>query len=157
MGMTIRAEISYGYSLGDDYGDGWEFAEVDDDGEPTVSWWDEDGDSFDEQAMEVLLIRSGFDEPGWPRADGYYDRLRDAKARLGVEFVSTGYEGARTLLIASGTKRATFTSGAVEIDPVAMAGAATEAMNEALADAQRVLGITPNQSKPAWLLTCYYG
>lgn len=159
MGMTIQAEMHYGYNLGDtDRGTGWEFAEVTDEdaGTPALPWWDENGDSFGEQAMTQLLAAAGFTETDW-RADGYYQRRREAEDRLGVEFENTGYEGARTLLVAKGTERTAYTSEATEIDPAAMTATATEAMDAALAEALRVLGITPSQPKPMWLLTCYYG
>jgi hypothetical protein len=157
--MTIQAELHYGYNLGDpDNGSGWEFAEVTDEyaETPALPWWDEDGDSFGEQAMTQLLTAAGFTETD-RRADGYHQRRRDAEERLGVEFENTGYEASRALLVAKGTERTAYTSEVTELDPAAMAAAATEAMDGALAEALRVLGITPAQTKPAWLLTCYYG
>lgn len=159
MGRTIRAELYYGYSLGDDE-NGWEFAEVDDEdysSTPTMPWWDEDGDELSDQAMGVLLAASGFTETD-SSADGYYGRRREAEAALGVTFEATGYQGGRTLLVAASREFAADCGESVEIDPALMSDATTNAAaDEALANALRVLGITPKQEKPAWLLTCYYG
>jgi hypothetical protein len=156
--MTIKAELHYGYDLGDANGEGWQFAELggEYDSTPTVSWWDEDGDDFAEQAMEQLLRAAGFTETDW-RAVGYYDRRRAAEATIGVAFEHTGYEAARTLIVAKGREYGAYTSDVTELDPAAMGAAADEAANEALANALKVLGITPKQEKPAWLLTCYHG
>lgn len=154
MGMTIRAELNYGYVICDFHGDGYQFAEVDV-GEPTATWWDGNGDSFDEQAMTYLRAAAGFTETEW--SERYYDRMCEADEKIGVEFEHTGYEGGRTLLVAKGRKHDTEPSGTTMIDPVFM-GAATDGIaNEALSNALRTLGITPRQEKPAWLLTCYYG
>ncbi len=159
MGITVKAELHYGYNLGDSETDGWQFAEVSDEeynGTPTMPWWDEDGDGLAGQAEKVLLAAVGFTETDWS-ADGYFDRQREAKARLGVAFEITGYEGGRTLIVASGTERTAYSSEATEIDPAVLASTTTDAMDRQLADALRILGITPKQDKPAWLLTCYYG
>lgn len=158
MGITVKAELRYGYNLGDDES-GWEFAEVSDDEystTPTVDWWNEDGDGLSEQAEVMLLASVGFTETDW-RADGYWDRKRAAQNLLAVEFESTGYEGGRTLLVAKGREYHAYSSDCTELDPAAMGAAADEVANKALANALQVLGITPNQTKPMWLLTCYYG
>lgn len=157
MSMTIRAELRYGYNLGGDE-NGWEFAEVDDEygTTPTVPWWDEDGESLGEQAEEQLFRAVGFTGADWNAPD-YGERRRAAAAKIGVELESTGHEGTRVLIVAKGRKYHSSPSDVTELDPAAMGAAADEAANEALASAVKVLGITPKQEKPAWLLTCYYG
>lgn len=157
MGRTIKAELHYGYNLGDDE-DGFQFAEVDEEYgiTPTMPWWDEDGDDLAEQGKEQLLRTAGFSYDG-PHDDAYYDRYRAAMANLGVTFERTGYEGGMTLLVAAGREYTAYTGDHTEIDPAAMNTAADAAADEALATALQALGITPKQDKPAWLLTCYYG
>jgi hypothetical protein len=160
MGMTIQAELHYGYDLGDnENGNGWAFAETSGEYDETIAlpWFDEGGDSLGEQAMDQLRKAAGFIETDWRADSTYFDRRRELDAQLGVEFQNTGYEGARTLLVAKGIEITAYTSEVELIDPALLAAGATDAMDQALANALQVLGITPKQEKPAWLLTCYYG
>jgi len=157
MGMTAKAELHYGYHLGDEES-GYEIAEVDDDAfgtDLTVPWWDEDGDSFDEQAMAVLRASVGFTETEY--SEGFYERQREADARLDVEIERSGYQGGQFLLVVKGRELGAEAGDVVELDPAELTAKVDEAADAALADALRTLGITPKQEKPAWLLTCYYG
>ena len=165
MGRTIKASLAYGYCLGGGDG-GWEFQEVYSDDEyeigygPKLDWYDdedEDGDGFQEQATTRLLASAGFTETDW-QAEGYYERRWGAEKELGVQFERTGYEGGDLLLIVKQEGEFdAYCGNAEEIDPAMLTAVGNAEADARLAAALQTLGITPNQPKPAWLLTCYYG
>ena len=157
MGTTTRAELSYGYRLQGNDGQ-WLVKEVhpEDSDEYGLNLdWLDDEDSFDDMAMKRLLAAlAGFTETDW-RAPGYFDRKREAEARLGVAFGRTGWEADDLLLV---TKQyGAYLGDAEEIDPAEMIAAAGAAADERLGQALEVLGMTPLQERPAWLLTAYRG
>lgn len=155
MGMTIKAELHYGFTIYDADG-GWEIAEAGEFGEYTPDWWDEDGDDTGEQITTQLLKASGFTET-YGEAEDYWSRRLDAEDSLPVELEHSGYQGGQLMLVVKDREYSAYAGDATTIDPAEMAAQNDEVANAHLADALRTLGITPVQSKPAWLLTCYYG
>lgn len=158
MGTTIKAELSYGYRL--QGGDGeWLVREVhpedSDEWGLNVDWITEDDeDNFDEIAKQRLLASVGFTETDY-HADGYHDRLHAAEERLGVELERTGWEANDLLLV---TKQYGAYCGEAEpIDPAVLAAEAGSDADARLRSALAVLGLTPVQDQPAWLLTAYRG
>ncbi|MFI0268593.1 hypothetical protein [Streptomyces luteogriseus] len=160
MGMSTNAMLVYGYHLGGDDG-GWlvhgagEYGEL-----PPLDWYDdeaEDSDGFQESAEQHLLATIGqFTEDDW-RADGYFDRRRAAKARIGVQFdthCSGDYPG--YLLIAKGI---TVYRGSVEvIDFAALQAEVQQAdADTKLRAALDALGLRPTQEQAQWLLCSYWG
>lgn len=159
MGVTTKAELSYGYRLRANGGE-WLVKEVhpDDSDEYglNLDWLSEDDeDEFEDKATERLLAAlADFTETDW-RADGYFDRQREAKARLGVAFETTGWEGEDLLLV---TKQyGAYLGEAEQIDPAALLAVSDDAAGERLRKALEVLGMTPLQERPTWLLTAYRG
>jgi hypothetical protein len=157
MGTTIKAELSYGYRLQGSGGE-WLVSEVhpedSDDWGLNLDWFDEDEDSFDETAGRRLLASVGFTETDW-RVDGYHDRQRAAEERLGVQLERTGYDAEDLLLV---TKQIGVYCGEAEaIDPAVLAAEAGGDADVRLRSALAVLGLTPVQKQPAWLLTAYRG
>ena len=154
MGMDPRGRLVYGYALGGDENDeGWLIEEASEYGEWEPDWM---GDNDLISAAEKRLLASvGFAETDY-KADGYFDRLQDAKGRLGVEFVSHGGEYSCWALA---TYKVTVEWGEVaELDLAALMAARVEGDWDAkLAAAVAALGVTPKQAKPAWLLLAYYG
>lgn len=154
MGMTIKAELHYGYEIYD-ADSGWLITEAGEFGEFEPAWWDEDGDGLGEQIMEQLVRAAGFTETSG--ADDYWSRRWEVERDLPVEVEHSGYEGRQLLLVVKDREFSADAGEAEVIDPAVMSAQADEAANALLADALRTLGITPKQEKPAWLLTCYYG
>jgi hypothetical protein len=158
MGTTIKAGLSYGYRLQGD-GGRWLVREVhpedSDEWGLNLDWYNEEQHlSFDEAATARLLASIGFTETDW-QVDGYFDRQRDAEARLGVEFVHVGYDADDLLLV---TKQySSYLGDAEAIDPGEMAAVSGAEADERLRSALAVLGLTPLQERPAWLLTAYRG
>ena len=103
----------------------------------------------------------GFEDSGYETdPEDWRRRLREAQAKVGVEFEYGGYEYG-DLFLAASTVRVDLgdvkqiASGellAVEIDRAGDGSAAVK-----LARALEVLGITPLQQSPAWLLTACRG
>ena len=161
MGTTIKAELSYGYRLQGSDGE-WLVREVHPDDSDlwglNLDWFDnEDGDedNFDEAAKRRLLATVGFTETDW-RVDGYHDRQRAAEDRLGVQLERTGYEAEDLLLV---TKQiGAYLGNAEVIDPAILVAEGERGDADArLRSALAVLGLTPVQEQPAWLLTAYRG
>lgn len=158
MGTITKAELSYGYRL--QGGDGaWLVREVhpedSDEWGLNVDWITEDDeDNFDEIAKQRLLASVGFTETDY-HVDGCHDRLRAAEKRLGVKLERTGWEANDLLLV---TKQYSAYCGEAEpIDPAVLAAEAGGDADACLRSALAVLGLTPVQEQPAWLLTAYRG
>ncbi|MEX3206051.1 hypothetical protein [Streptomyces acidiscabies] len=158
--MSTDALLVYGYHLGGDDG-GWLVEGAGEYGEPpALDWYDpdnEDGDDFQSTAERHLLARlAEFTETNW-QADGYFDREREAKKKLGVQFkthCSGDYPG--YLLIAKGI---TAGRGDVEaVDFTALQAEVQEAgADEKLRAALDALGLQPTQERAQWLLCSYWG
>lgn len=157
MGTTIKAELSYGYRLQGSDGQ-WLVREVHPDDSDewglNLDWFDEDEGSFDEAAGRRLLASVDFTETDYT-VDGYFDRQRAAEGRLGVKLERTGYEAEDLLLV---TKQiGAYVGEAETIDPDVLAAEAGGEADARLRSALAVLGLTPLQAQPAWLLTAYRG
>jgi hypothetical protein len=155
VGTSTNAMLMYGYDLGS--GDAeWAVAEVNEDGELTVNWPGLDDEGFEEAAMAVMFAGVGFTETDW-RADGYYDRKREAEARLGVEIdthCSADYP--RYVLAAHVITVYRGSSEAIDFGALT-AQAAADDWDGKLAAALALLGLTPAQDRPQWLLASYWG
>lgn len=164
MGNSARAKLMYGYRLGG--GDGeWEVNEVDEYGSldtarfawlPAADEDDEEDDFITEAEKHLLVTIAGFTETDW-RVDGYFQREREAKARLGVAFESH-CSGESPMYVLATTK---ISAEWGEVEAVDFAALTQQAVDERwdakLATALRALGITPKQEQPGWLLCSYWG
>ena len=154
MSTSTDGILVYGYNLGGD-DSGWEVTEADEDGEFEPEWADEDGDLIT-GAEEKLLAAAGFTETDY-RADGYYDRKRDAEARVGVEMESY-CSGDYPMWLLAAHKVVVSRGDVKEIDFAALeAQRVAEDWDAKLQAALAVLGITPKQDAPKWLLASYWG
>jgi hypothetical protein len=155
MGRSLDAILAYGYDLGGSES-GWLFNKLEEEyTSPKLDWFDFDKDSDFIAACEKRLFASvGFDDSSYS-IPGYGERRKVAETRLGVEFVYYGYEYGGSILSASKTN----TYYGVKLLDLAslVADALVGDWDEKLANACRVLGVTPNQEKPGWLLAPVYG
>lgn len=160
MGQSTNAMLAYGYNLGGE--EGWELKGLGEYGEmPTLDWYspdDEDGDDFQSAAEAKLLAEiAGFTEQWHSGSEGYFERERAAKARLGVEFTThCSGEYPMYLLVA---KVITVYRGSAESIDVAELSVQPErnGWDDKLQAALRTLGIAPTQEKAQWLLCSYWG
>jgi hypothetical protein len=158
MSTSTDAILAYGYDLGGD--DEWKIHEAGEYGElPTLDWYDPetDEDGFEEMAERRLLAEvAGFAETDW-RAEGYHNRKREARARLGVEFDTYCSDECPMYLLAAHVT--TVHRGGIQVmDPADLARRPVEQGWDAkLAAALAALGLTPVQDQPRWLLCSYWG
>ncbi|MFF8100157.1 hypothetical protein ACF07S_10335 [Streptomyces sp. NPDC016640] len=159
MGQSTNGMLVYGYDLGGE--EEWKIREAGEYGElPPLDWFDpdnEEGDGFQEAAERRLLAQlADFTETDW-RADGYFEREREAKARLGVEF-DTYCSGDYPMYLLAAKVITVYRGSAEEIDMTELAIAPEmNGWDEKLNAAVQALGITPTQDKPKWLLCSYWG
>lgn len=141
MSNSATAYLVYGFDLGGDEEDeGWHFAEVNEDGEPQLDWYDPDDEeeSFFEQAVKHL------------------EKMRPKGADCMIDYGGS-YTRFRYFLCA----KQQFSAGGwdpqsldlVEMELIRVRGK----WDEKLTDVLGVLGITPTASAPSWLLLSYYG
>jgi hypothetical protein len=162
MGSDPKAHLAYGYELGTR--EDFKAAERDEYGSPKLPWLavDEGGyakcGDLAERAETLLLASMGFTEDDW-RADGYRDRKREAENRLGVELAysgADGYEG--WMLVGLDSERSVEWSEAMTLDLDELTNRpAYMSWDDNLAHALGVLGITPTQPGPKWLVFPSYG
>ncbi len=156
MSTSTDAILAYGYDLGGE--EEWRVEQLDEDGALQLDWFDPEAEDADfiETATDRLLAGAGFTETDW-HAPGYFDRKAEAETRVGVEF-DTYCSGDYPLYVIA-AKRVTVARGYIEnLDLAALARDVIELRwDEKLAAALQVLGITPKQSKPGWLLCSYWG
>lgn len=162
MGTSTNAMLVYGYNLG--AGDGeWEIAEVDGYGSPKLDWYgtneddeDDEDEGFTELAMKRLLTAAGFTETDYKVA-GYFDRQKAAEKQVGVEFDS--YCSGDYPMWVLAARIITVRRGDCGVIDFAELTAEAEAgdYDTKLANAIQVLGITPKQERPRWLLVSYWG
>jgi hypothetical protein len=89
MGQSTNGMLAYGYDLGGE--EGWKLEGLGEYDElPELDWYspeDEEGDGFQEAAERRLLAElAGFTETWSSGSEGYFEREREAKARIGVKF-----------------------------------------------------------------------
>lgn len=160
MGQSTNGMLAYGYDLGGE--EEWKLQEAGEYGElPNLPWFDEedeDGDGFQEAAERRLLAEiAGFTEEWSSSNEGYHDREKAAKARVGVGFDTYCSGDYPMFLLAA--KVITVYRGDVENIDVAELAVAPEmnGWDERLQAALQALGITPVQEKAKWLLASYWG
>ena len=157
MGTSTDAILAYGYDLGGPE-DEWRVEQLNDDGELQLDWFNPEADDADfvEAAAGQLLTAAGFTETDY-KAAGYFARKRTAQERIGVEFNSYCSGDYPLFLIA--TKRITVARGHIaQLDLAALAAEVkTNGWDDKLHAALTVLGLTPKQDKPGWLLCSYWG
>lgn len=155
MGQSANGVLVYGYDLGGD--EEWKVQGAGEFGEPpAVDWFDpddEEGDHFQAAAQRRLLAEiAGFAEEWSAGDDGYFDREKAAKARVGVEFVTYCSHDYPMYVLAA--KAITVDQGYVnDIDMAGLVQApAREGWDEKLRAAIAALGLTPTQEQAKWLL-----
>lgn len=161
MGTPTDAILAYGYDLGGP--DTWlvhgtgEYGEL-----PALDWYDEEADGADfvgavEQRLLVAVAQ--FTEEWTPdaRANGYYERLEAAKARIGVTVATYCSDSAPQYLLAAHVT--TVHRGHVEtVDPADLAERPrAHGWDDRLAGAVDALGLTPIHPAPRWLIASYWG
>lgn len=149
---TSDGILAYGYNLGGP--EEWLVREVGDNGEVTAEWWDDD--DVTEAAITALRTAAGFTETDW-EADGYFDRRNAADARIGV-VIDTHCSGEypEYLLAAHVTTAARGYPETLDLAEL-QAQAVTDGWDDKLRAALEVLGLTPTQEKPGWILASYWG
>lgn len=162
MGVSTDAILAYGYDLGGE--EEFKVREVDEYGGllPGTGDWAPDPEAEEdydliEMAERHLLEASGFTETYEDGRDGYFGRESAAKEALGVEFAAYCSDESTMYVLAA--KVLTANRGYVQDAGVFIlaAEAARPEMDRKLRAALEVLGITPVQEKPAWLLCSYWG
>jgi hypothetical protein len=154
MGSTASAHVAYGYDLGgkEDF-----LAEPRDEyGSPVLPWCN-DNSELTEQAEALLLKETGFSETWSDENPGYFQRLAAARQQVGVNFEFSGHaDYCGWILIATGSERSVDWAKSMAVDPDQVSRPHAE-WDAKLAAALRVLGITPSQAGPRWLVFPSYG
>lgn len=159
MGVSTNGVLAYGYDLGGGEAE-WKIEGLGEYEPWEPDWLDRGEDDADDDivtaAGEHLMRSAGFTETDW-RAEGYFEREAAAKAAVGVEFKS--YCSVDYPIWALVTHAITCRRGdAIPIDFAALEALRVEqGWDEKLQHALAVLGITPTQEKPCWLLLSYMG
>lgn len=155
MGQATDAILAYGYDLG---GDGWKLQGLGEYGElPPLPWWDDEDDFATAAERHLLAEVVSFTETWQPGADGYFERERQAKARLGITVETYCSESCPMYLLAAHVT--TVKRGDIEaVDPLDLAEKPV-LMNweKSLRRALAALGIAPTQERAQWLLCSYWG
>lgn len=150
MGQSTNATLMYGYDL--DTADGWKIVEAGEWGDLSAPWYDEDSDLDSvEQAVKVLYDAI----PGAPELDSDWDRQEAVKEHYGVWF--EGHCSDSHTMYALVGFEITARRGYPElINWRELDGQRVrEGWDAKLARVLEVLGITPKQERPAWLLASY--
>ncbi|MFD7661027.1 hypothetical protein [Streptomyces sp. NPDC059788] len=157
MGQSTDAMLVYGYHLGG--GDsGWELEGLGKYGElPELPWYGPEDDFQTAAERHLLATLTGFTETWEPGKDGYFQREREARATLGVEFEThCSDRSPMYLLIAVGV-----TAHRGCATPVGFTQLADEVTRQGadakLRQALDALGIRPRQRRPGWLLCSWWG
>ncbi|GGR70933.1 MULTISPECIES: hypothetical protein [Streptomyces] len=155
MGQATDAILAYGYDLG---GEGWKLEGLGEYGElPPLPWWDEE-DDFATAAERHLLTRiAQFTETWEDGREGYFERKRAAKARLGLVVETYCSESCPMYVLAAHVT--TVKRGDVEaLDPLDLAQRPDAGgWDERLRAALDALGLQPTQERAQWLLCSYWG
>lgn len=157
MGQSTNGILVYGYDLGSDASE-WKVREADEYGGLTLDWYGEDDDDFWGAAEKRLLATAGFTETDCT-VDGYFDREREAKARMGVEFDSYCSDGyPMFVLAAKGSVLTAYRGDCKHVDMVDLVEApSVNGWDDKLRAALAVLGMTPTQERAQWLLCSWWG
>ncbi len=153
MGTSTNAILAYGYDLGGGE-DEWKVREVDEDGLLDLPWYsDEDMDIMD-AATDVLRTAAGWVDGDYG-APGYFEQRQAIDDQVGVE-IKDYCSGDYPMYLLS-AKTITVRRGDAKLLDLAGLQAETDTYDERLRAACEVLGITPTQEKPAWILVSYCG
>lgn len=160
MGVSTDALLVYGFNLGGiEDAEGWQIREVDEDGDPTASWYTtpEDAEEVDfiEQAEIRLLVAHGL--TGRWSDDDYHERKREAQQHCGVTFERHCSDSCTMYLMVAMDWTAN-RGYPVKIEPAHLAD--PELLYHCrgnLARALDILGITPTQDEPGWILASWKG
>ena len=159
MGTSTDAILAYGYDLS---GEPWKIRETDEYGgidADKLAWYDEDNEEadFDGQAEHRLLVAAGFTEVYEDGRPGYFAREEEARARLGVAFETYCKDDYPLYILAA--KVITVSRGDSQVLdlPALMGEPAEHGWDDKLRAACQVLGITPTQASPGWVLVSYWG
>lgn len=158
--------LAYGYNLSSGE-KGWQIEEADETGRWTPPWSHQDRpvQSLNElidrdwnlaaNAAQTLLASIGFTEFD-RRADGFYERRRQAQEKIGVALTRYCSRSFSSWLLSAHAVIAV--RGSVQtIDFPALDKLRVEnGWDAKLTHAATALGITPKQNKPAWLLVSYW-
>lgn len=166
MGSSPRAYLAYGYDLGGGE-EHWRIKEYDAKNyDLQLDWYkaddrDEDEETesdFVESAKKRLLASVGFTEE-WTPNTGYWERLKEAEERVGVEFDRPGHSDYPGGYIVYTDRLISAAWGEVVSLDLRELQSEQQAKNAdaKLAAAVKALGITPLQAEPRWLLYAYYG
>lgn len=160
MGSSPSAHLVYGYDLGTC--EGYKLAECEGEyGSLAVDWFDNGDDEnsnppdFATQVYDRLYAAIA----GAPAAEYDFQRQDIAERHFGVEFAySGGDETPGFILIAAGSESTVDWTDTIAVD-LAHLAAAPEAQgwNAKLAEVLTVLGVTPTQDGPRWLVFPSYG
>jgi len=150
MGQSTNAMLMYGYDL--DTTDAWKIVEAGEWGELSAPWYDEDSDLESvEQATKALYDAI----PGAPEVEDDWQRDEPVKEHYGVWF--EGHCSGSYTMYALVAFENTAARGYPEL--IDWRGLDEQRGREdwdgKLARALEVLGITPKQERPSWLLASY--
>jgi hypothetical protein len=150
--MSSDVVLAYGYNLGGN--EGWRVKEVDKYGDLTVPWYGDGDNDLEGPAEKVLFASIGFAETWETRVDDNYSvRLELAKKLVGVE-IKTYYSVKHPMFILA-TKAIKVYEGFVkqlDLKDMTCCPIAGE-WDDKLLTALQVLGLTPEQESPGWLLS----
>lgn len=154
MGRSSTGRLMYGYQF---QNESWLINETGEYGEPRLDWYDDEGDdTFIEACEKRLLAEVGIiDNPDPSR---YFDKGKLIKRHYGVGFVGYGscdWDGSH-ILATCDIRASDYGAEIVDLS-VLNAQARSENWDGKLARACEVLGITPTQDRPRWILCSSYG
>lgn len=161
MSSLPNAKLVYGYELGDPV-EGMEVRERDDEGGLKTAWydWEDDPDEVIRDFPPVMTRVLYESIPGVPVDVDDWDRRETVREQLGVWFEAHGNDGTtRWLLVAEvhdvdcGERKA-IRPEALRRRPADMRDSVD---GRQLAHALTVLGLTPLQPRPEWLLVAEAG
>jgi hypothetical protein len=150
MSIATTALFAYGYDLGGPE-EGWRVEEAGEYGEWQPGWLNVDTENIIESAETELLIAAGLTEnydPGF----GFHQRVIEVQMSVGVTFVQ--YRSVETpQYILAAHHITTYQADPLAIDLTELEERRLgEGWDAKLQNALRVLGATPKQRHPAWLL-----
>jgi len=150
MGTSTDGILAYGYNLGAE--DALNVREVNDDGELNASW-NVGSDDLVEAATRALYASI----PGLPDVEYGWECEAPVKEHLGVWFESYCHVDYPMWILTTSVIRV-YRGDVEEIDGAYLdTQPGDNGWNEKLAHALAVLGLTPTQEHPAWLLASDWG
>lgn len=164
MGQSTNGIVAFGYDLGAGEG-GWKVEQVGEYGDLKVPWYDSDADEASDDENEdadgstaVGRLYGVLYEsiPDAPEVKWSWDRETAVKERLGV-WLESYCSGDYPMYILATYETTVYRGDTKLLDMAALeARRAAEGWDEKLAHALSVLGLTPTQEQPGWLLASYW-